>query len=246
MAGPAIELGQEYRPSEPIGQPRATGRAGSAHHSLHEPGYRCEPVSPACSMASRLWQAVTPEPHWCTHRLDSTPNASKAERNSAGGKEPAVWPEVVLEEAVACAWYVPGNRVQRLDLAAKPLTGARVEHHELRQALERAACRRTACRSRPADTASADRGRRQAQQSPPTSCQAARPPSSTATARRPASAASTRRGRRPGCPGRRSRRPPRRGVRPRRRRLREHLAAWRGVAAVGSGLGDDRSWSRSA
>ena len=43
--------------------PVATGRDGSLHHSLQEPGYRREPARPAISMASRLWQAVTPEPH---------------------------------------------------------------------------------------------------------------------------------------------------------------------------------------
>jgi hypothetical protein len=44
-------------------QPSATGRAGSDDHSLHEPGYNAEPGRPATSIASRLWQAVTPEPH---------------------------------------------------------------------------------------------------------------------------------------------------------------------------------------
>jgi hypothetical protein len=43
--------------------PRAIGRAGSAHHSLQEPGYRRDAVNPAISMASALWQADTPEPH---------------------------------------------------------------------------------------------------------------------------------------------------------------------------------------
>ena len=43
--------------------PVATGRDGSLHHSLHEPGYRREPDRPAISMDSRLWQAVMPEPH---------------------------------------------------------------------------------------------------------------------------------------------------------------------------------------
>ncbi|MNY53332.1 hypothetical protein D3C86_1890780 [compost metagenome] len=44
--------------------PVAMGAPACALHSLHEPGYRAAPVSPATSMASRLWQAVTPEPHW--------------------------------------------------------------------------------------------------------------------------------------------------------------------------------------
>src|SRR3989442_5144257 len=47
-------------------QPRATGRAGSATHSLHDPGYRREPESPAILMARTLLQAGTPDPHWCT------------------------------------------------------------------------------------------------------------------------------------------------------------------------------------
>ena len=47
-----------------VSQPVATGRAGSAIHSLHEPPYRAEPGSPASSIANTLWHAVTPEPHW--------------------------------------------------------------------------------------------------------------------------------------------------------------------------------------
>ena len=54
-------------------QPTATGFDGSADHSLHEPGYSTEPSSPAISMASRLWQAVTPEPHWCTTSAGAFP-----------------------------------------------------------------------------------------------------------------------------------------------------------------------------
>src|SRR4051794_5557070 len=42
-------------------QPTATGREGSEDHSLHEPGYSAAPDNPAISIASRLWQAVTPE-----------------------------------------------------------------------------------------------------------------------------------------------------------------------------------------
>src|SRR5690606_19795761 len=42
--------------------PWLLGRSGSVIHSLHEPGYSREPGSPAISMASRLWHAVTPEP----------------------------------------------------------------------------------------------------------------------------------------------------------------------------------------
>ena len=56
------------RPAGPAPRPQATapvatGRDGSLHHSLHEPGYRREPDRPAISMDSRLWQAVMPEPH---------------------------------------------------------------------------------------------------------------------------------------------------------------------------------------
>src|SRR5204863_9248356 len=38
------------------------GREASADHSLHEPGYSFAPCIPACSIARRLWHAVTPEP----------------------------------------------------------------------------------------------------------------------------------------------------------------------------------------
>ncbi len=40
----------------------STGLAGSADHSLHEPGNSRAPRSPACSSASKLWHAVTPDP----------------------------------------------------------------------------------------------------------------------------------------------------------------------------------------
>ena len=34
----------------------------SLDHSDHEPAYSFAPLIPACSSASRLWHAVTPEP----------------------------------------------------------------------------------------------------------------------------------------------------------------------------------------
>ena len=45
----------------------------AATHSLHEPGYRRLPFRPAYSIDSRLWQAVTPEPHWATTLWASPP-----------------------------------------------------------------------------------------------------------------------------------------------------------------------------
>ena len=54
---------QVYRPA---GRPQyayvSIGRSGSRLHCDHEPGNRRPVPSPACSIASRLWQAVTPEP----------------------------------------------------------------------------------------------------------------------------------------------------------------------------------------
>src|SRR5665213_734237 len=44
------------------GVDRSTGRAGSLDHSLHDPAYSFAPRRPACSSASRLWHAETPEP----------------------------------------------------------------------------------------------------------------------------------------------------------------------------------------
>ena len=41
----------------------AIGRVGSVIQSLHEPTYSFEPDNPQCSIASRLWHAVTPDPH---------------------------------------------------------------------------------------------------------------------------------------------------------------------------------------
>ena len=42
--------------------PFSTGCCGSLDHSDHDPAYSFAPVNPACSNASKLWQAVTPEP----------------------------------------------------------------------------------------------------------------------------------------------------------------------------------------
>ena len=38
--------------------PVATGRLSSLLHALQDPGYSFAPGSPACVMASRLWQTV--------------------------------------------------------------------------------------------------------------------------------------------------------------------------------------------
>ena len=43
--------------------PVAIGLAGSEDHSLHEPGYKAAPESPAISIASKFTQAEAPEPH---------------------------------------------------------------------------------------------------------------------------------------------------------------------------------------
>src|SRR5687768_17190691 len=42
----------------------ATGKS-RRDHSLHEPTYNLAPGKPACSKASKVWQAVTPDPQ-CT------------------------------------------------------------------------------------------------------------------------------------------------------------------------------------
>src|SRR5204863_3402522 len=66
--------------------PFATGRDGSEDHSLHEPGYSVVVPSPAISIASTLWQAVAPEPHWCTTCCGARPatNAWNSARNCSG------------------------------------------------------------------------------------------------------------------------------------------------------------------
>jgi hypothetical protein len=108
---------------------RATGRAGSvADHSLHEPGYSVLPGRPACAIASRLWQAVTPEPHWCTTWSAGAWPRPRTRRAARRRLEAAVGAQVVLEEAVRGAGDVAGDRVQRLDLAAEAFAGAGVEH----------------------------------------------------------------------------------------------------------------------
>jgi len=77
-----------------------------------------------------LWQAVTPEPHWCTVPLAACVPEQCAELGAQlrGGLEaPVTAVEVVLEEAVQRAGDVPGGAVQRLDLAAEAFAGAGVD-----------------------------------------------------------------------------------------------------------------------
>ncbi len=45
--------------------PFSTGRDGSLIQPLQDGANGREPCSPACSIASRFWHAVTPEPHMC-------------------------------------------------------------------------------------------------------------------------------------------------------------------------------------
>ncbi len=56
--------GVEHRFGErhPGSGPVAIGLLGSADQSLHDPSYSTPPSTPASSIASRLWQAVTPLP----------------------------------------------------------------------------------------------------------------------------------------------------------------------------------------
>src|SRR5439155_9611545 len=73
-------------PADPQGSaPVATG-ASRLDQSLHEPSYRRTFLTPASSIASRLWHALTPEPQYTTAPSSgSTPTSSKRRRSSSRG-----------------------------------------------------------------------------------------------------------------------------------------------------------------
>src|SRR5207249_126052 len=69
----------------PGSAPVATG-ASRLDQSLHEPSYRRTFLTPASSIASRLWHALTPEPQYTTAPSSgSTPTSSKRRRSSSRG-----------------------------------------------------------------------------------------------------------------------------------------------------------------
>ena len=182
--------------SEGAGQaPAATGRP-SAHHCEYEPGYRAS-SSPASSPARINWQAVMPDPQEAatvaavapTPTPAPTPMAPKAAINSVGRPERAVSGEQVGDRQVHRAGDVPGNRVERLDLAAEsgrrpgrpraPRTRTQPVRRPRRP--RRPASRPGATVTVPGSSGSAGRPRAAGR---PT-VQAASPPSSTRTSGRP-------------------------------------------------------------
>ena len=72
-------------PIAPSQAPVAIGRAGSADHSLHDPGYNAAPLSPAISIASKLWQADAPEPHCMMVASGRVISAANSARSCAAG-----------------------------------------------------------------------------------------------------------------------------------------------------------------
>ena len=87
----AARAGRAIRPDRPrhrqpagsAASPVATGRVGSALHCDQEPAYSRPGRMPACSSTSRLWQAVTPEPHEeMTGVASSIPSPSNLARSS--------------------------------------------------------------------------------------------------------------------------------------------------------------------
>ena len=203
----------------------ATGPARIADPLAPRAGIQARTGRPACSSASRLWQAVTPEPHMATSAAGGTRTEQRAESppQRLGGQESSVGAEIAEKRLVAGAGHVarrPGrwSRCGRRSAPrrARPPAGcpgagavidgcrcsrqASVERHrELRAASACAPCRAAS----------------------PAARHAAKPPSSTATCDGRSSAPATtvvRRTRR--CPGRR-RRPDIRHRRPAAEPLRE-------------------------
>ena len=137
-------------------------------------------------MASRLWQAVTPEPHeWITSPGARSPRSgAELLAQPVGRLEAAAGAEVGLVEAVERAGDVAGDRIDRLGLAAEALAarasrtarrGGRAGDAGGVDARQRATAARG--RARRAGTGASRRSVR----APPARCQAATPPSSTAT-----------------------------------------------------------------
>lgn len=111
---------------------------GSLDHSLQEPGYSTLPGSPAASIANRLWQAVTPDPHWWTTSSGAWPKPSRTFAQGGGVEEAAICRQVVLEEPVASSGDMACAGVQRLDLSAKALAGPGIHDSQPAQALPEA------------------------------------------------------------------------------------------------------------
>ncbi len=93
-ADAASRIGAGLRPRSP---PAASGRRTTRSTT---PDRSAAPVSPATSIASRLWQAVTPEPHYITMRPARRQHLSELRTQRLRWLEMAVRGEVVLEEAI--------------------------------------------------------------------------------------------------------------------------------------------------
>ena len=142
---------------------------------------------PACSIASRLWQAVTPEPQeWITSPGARSPSrASNSRAQQAGRLEQASAVEVVdVWKRLSAPGMWPATASIGSTLAAKALAAARVEHGLCAAAVPRRRRRRRSAPARAARgrAAAAVGARRLGRSSaPPVRCQAGEPPSSTAT-----------------------------------------------------------------
>ena len=86
-------------------------------------------MSPAISMARMLWQALTPEPHWCTICSGVAVLEQRPERGAQllWGLEAAVCTQVVLVEAIQRSGDVAGHGIDRLGFAAVALGRASVD-----------------------------------------------------------------------------------------------------------------------
>ena len=121
------------------------------------------PASPACSSASRLWQAVTPEPHMAIDRGRRQRAEQRVEPSPQllRGQESSVRAEIAGKGMISRAGHVARDRVDRLVAPREALRAARVDQQIARAQAQlvdrRAADRRHRASS---DTASCARLRR--------------------------------------------------------------------------------------
>ena len=116
--GPAIHGGGAFRVADPLA-----------------PGAGVEPrsCSPATSMASRLWQAVTPEPHMQIAASGGTPSSVwRTARAACLDRATVRRVDVVGERVITRAWDVARDRVDGLVAAREPIGAAGIDQHQVR------------------------------------------------------------------------------------------------------------------
>jgi AcrR family transcriptional regulator len=95
-------------------------------------GIEARPGKPAISIASRLWQAVTPEPQDMTACSGSIPasRARNSRRSSAAGRKQPSASRLSRKKRLRAPGYVPADRVEGFVLATEAIRAAGVDQAE--------------------------------------------------------------------------------------------------------------------